>query len=250
MKEILIGASGFVGSTYLKINPNARVITREELYLDPHREVCEKLVIAAPSANKWFANKNPLEDKADVERLFHHIERKFEPARILLFSTIDVYGELSGVTEMSNENPSNSYGESRDFLAKTLSSFCPTTSIRLPGLFGPNLKKNLLYDIKHERRDFISNVNRNSTFQWIDVRKAIEMANTFYAEEMEKVNIVTEPISVVDIPISNWKWRNLLKEEGDCVSYNVRTEKNPNGYFFNKETVLESMCKWIADEKG
>lgn len=250
MREIIIGATGFVGSNYLKINSNARVVTREELFFDPKKEVCEKLVIAAPSANKWFANKNPLQDKADIERLFQHITRKFEPTRILLFSTIDVYGGLSGVTEKSKENPSNPYGQSRDFLAKSLSSFCPTTSIRLPGLFGPNLKKNLLFDIQHERREFISKVNRNSSYQWIDVRQAIGMANTFYAEGMEKVNIVTEPISVVDIPISNWQWRDLLKEEGDYVSYDVKTNRNPNGYFFEKEAVIESMRKWIADENS
>lgn len=248
MEEAILGASGFVGSNYLKLNPKTKVVRRNELNSNHRRISCQNLIIAAPSANKWSANLNPQKDRLEIESLLQSIKEKFLAERVLLFSTIDVYGNPNNVSESETEFPLNAYGENRLLFAQRLSETFQTTTIRLSGLYGPGLKKNLLHDILRKRTEFICNINPNSTFQWTHVLDALKLSRKFFDDNIEKVNIVAEPVKVSELEINTWPWQDLLSESQILSEYNVTTNYDATGYFYDKSSVLNSIYDWITSE--
>jgi nucleoside-diphosphate-sugar epimerase len=241
---MLVGATGFVGSNFLRLFPNTTPVPRERLYLETSKEHVDTLVVAAPSAEKWRANLEPEEDRAQVETLASAINSRFSTERIILFSSIDVYGPNSFVTEEAAPSPHDAYGENRAELARLLSLEHYVREIRLPGLFGPGLKKNLLFDIKHERLDQIAKVNRSSSYQFVEIEWAMRR---LFEPDMRKekvVNLVTEPFTVEELQAIA-PFRLPFSEEQPIVTYGVKTSLVKSGYFAAKDEILNSIGHWL-----
>ena len=96
--------------------------------------------------------------------------------RFVLISTIDVYGNVNAGGDESTleagREPSHAYGRHRLWFETRMREHFGTgcTVIRLPGLFGPFLKKNCLFDLCNRRCEMISKIAPNSWFQWYDIR--------------------------------------------------------------------------------
>ena len=77
---------------------------------------------------------------------------EIRPRRLVLISTVDVYQKPVGVDEETviRTEGLQAYGMDRLLLEKWVRSRFPDALIiRLPGLFGKNLKKNFIYDFIH-----------------------------------------------------------------------------------------------------
>jgi|AntAceMinimDraft_12_1070368.scaffolds.fasta_scaffold54875_2 hypothetical protein len=243
--DVLIGATGFVGQNYMWDSPATKPITREELNDSNRRVSCETLIIAAPSAEKWRANASPVEDLTATQRLVEKITQRFRPSRVLLFSTIDVYGTEFGANENSEPRPTTPYGENRNFFASQLqSTFLHTTLVRLPGLYGFGLKKNLLYDILNPRWEANDRFNPNSLFQWAEIRWAIRVAKTFLERDLRVRNIAVEPVSIADLPIDG-AWRQKIDPQMPLIKYGMRTVETATGFLLSEEEVLNSLRAWL-----
>ncbi len=144
----LVGYSGFVGSnlaSQFKFNKvyNSKNIDKA---FNTNPDV---LVYSGVRAEKFIANKNP---KADREHILNAIEniKRIKPKKLILISTIDVYGNATKVdenTDVSNEEI-EAYGMNRRHLETWVKENMKDYLIlRLPGLYGENLKKNFIYDM-------------------------------------------------------------------------------------------------------
>jgi hypothetical protein len=246
MTGCLIGSSGFVGSNYLALFPDVRNITREELYSDRGKIECESLVISAPTAEKWQVNKSPNQDRWACEELVKGILKNVLAKRVMLFSTIDIYGKDGFPTEKDEPTPSSPYGSNRLWFAREIeNSFEHTFVARLPGLFGTGLKKNVLFDILHGRAHLLGKVNPNSTFQWMEVKTAILHSRNFWESGEKVVNVVSEPLPVRDIPLPG-DWQKYMKSGNPEIHYNIRTTKSASGYFLSQAQVVDSIKEWLV----
>ena len=82
----------------------------------------------------------------NIENAFYNIQQ-IQPKKLVLISTIDVYKSPINVNEDTPiiSEDLQPYGANRYYLEqKVRDDFPETLIIRLPGLFGKNIKKNFL----------------------------------------------------------------------------------------------------------
>lgn len=149
--NVLVGYTGFVGSNLYREGNFQKVFNsvniNEAFGLQP-----ELLVYAGVRAEKYLANSNPLQDRENIENAFAQI-RKIRPEKLVLISTVDVYGKPFRVDEKSEIRcgQGGAYGANRYLLEQMVREEYPDALIiRLPGLYGENLKKNFIYDYMHK----------------------------------------------------------------------------------------------------
>lgn len=149
MKIVLVGHTGFVGSNICKQAGNKI----KGLYNSKNIETAYKtdpdiLIYAGLRAEKFLANAYPEKDKLLIEEAKKNI-KSINPKKLVLISTIDVFKEPINVSEESNIDLQGlqPYGYNRFQLELWVRENYPDALIvRLPALFGINLKKNFLYD--------------------------------------------------------------------------------------------------------
>lgn len=146
----LVGYTGFVGSNLYMSGAfdavyNSRNI--EEAYgTEP-----ELLVYAGMRAEKYLANNAPEKDMELVRQAEDNIA-KIKPGKLILISTIDVFKIPGNVDENSviDTEDLHAYGYDRYQLERWVrEQYKDALIIRLPGLFGKNIKKNFIYDYIH-----------------------------------------------------------------------------------------------------
>lgn len=147
MTTALVGYTGFVGSNIYaagKIDAAYNSKNIEEAY-----GTCPDLLIyAGLKAEKYLANNFPEKDMELIRQAEENII-KINPKKLVLISTIDVFKIPKNVDENSVIDTENlhPYGYNRYQLELWVRENYPDALIiRLPGLFGKNIKKNFIYD--------------------------------------------------------------------------------------------------------
>lgn len=146
--KILVGHTGFVGSNLAENNAfdlyfNSKNIS-EAFGLNP-----DVLVYSGVRAEKFLANKEPENDFKIILEAIENI-KKINPKQIVLISTVDVYPNPIAVDENSEIDLETvqPYGKNRLYLENWVASnFDDYLIVRLPGLFGKNIKKNFIFDL-------------------------------------------------------------------------------------------------------
>jgi hypothetical protein len=145
--KILVGHSGFVGSNLSKSfhfdnEYNSSNITKA------YGTNPDLLVYSGVKAEMFLANKFPDQDKLIIDNAILNI-KKINPRYLVLISTISVYDITANVDEDYNINNSEllPYGKNRYCLEEWVKeNFENHLIVRLPALYGNNLKKNFIYD--------------------------------------------------------------------------------------------------------
>lgn len=147
MTTALVGYTGFVGSNIYatgKIDAAYNSKNIEKAY-----GTCPDLLIyAGLKAEKYLANNSPEKDMELIRQAEENII-KINPKKLVLISTIDVFKIPKNVDENSVIDTENlhPYGYNRYQLELWVRENYPDALIiRLPGLFGKNIKKNFIYD--------------------------------------------------------------------------------------------------------
>jgi hypothetical protein len=146
----LVGYTGFVGSN---ITDSHRF---DALYNSKNIDAAfgtspDLLVYAGIPAEMFLANSNPAADFELIKNAAANI-RKIAPKRLVLISTIAVLDNPVGTDEdyAVNMEKLTAYGLHRYKLEQMAREIAPDCHIlRLPALFGKNIKKNFIYDIIH-----------------------------------------------------------------------------------------------------
>lgn len=143
----LVGYTGFVGSNLYEtgdINAVYNSKNIEEAYgTEP-----DLLIYAGIRAEKYLANNAPEKDMEVIKQAEENIAR-INPGKLVLISTIDVFRTPKNVDENSvvDTRDLHAYGYNRYQLEVWVrEKYQDALIVRLPGLFGKNIKKNFIYD--------------------------------------------------------------------------------------------------------
>ncbi|UVL12720.1 pyridine nucleotide transhydrogenase [Pseudomonas atacamensis] len=198
MSNSLIGFSGFVGSTLLKQH-SFTSLYRSTNIGEIDNQVFDTVVCAGAPAQKWIANREPQVDLQKIEELISHL-RTIKCKTFVLISTVDVFKSPLGVDEDSvvDESALHAYGLNRRLLEKFVEEhFSNHLIVRLPGLVGPGLRKNVIYDFLNDNNLHL--IDSRGVFQfypmvnlWFDIQLALKAG-------LNLVHLTAAPVGVADI---------------------------------------------------
>jgi dTDP-4-dehydrorhamnose reductase len=248
----LIGYTGFVGSNLRRLTTFDAEYNTQNI-ADIQKRSFGTLVCAAPQAKKWWANQNPDQDHALVKQLIAHLEQT-QVERFILISSIDVFPKVVGVNETfdcaSQEN--HAYGRNRLMLEQFVAAHFPVAHIvRLPGLFGPGLRKNVIFDlINHNQPE---KINPDSQFQWYDVTRLWADIQTVIQADLRLVMLATEPMATKEIQARFFPDVAIGAEAGEAIFYDVQTRHGAafggsDPYLLTQEQVLQNIGRFVATE--
>lgn len=240
----LVGSTGFVGSHLARSYEFAVKVHRSDV---PNLVGLgtDLLVCAGLPAEKWRANREPDADWANMAALAQ-VLATVRADRAVLISTIDVYQPAVGVDEHdpAHLDAAGAYGAHRAwFEAFFRSRFPESLIVRLPGLFAPDVRKNLVHDLMHGRADQFERVNPASTFQFFDVTRTWSIIERAWAEDITLLNVSSEPVTaqaVADL------FGVRLVADTDVVRYDMRSIHaaalgGQDGYLYPAESTLEGI---------
>lgn len=198
MPNALIGFSGFVGSTLLKQAP-FESLYRSTNICDIEGQSFDTVVCAGAPAQKWIANREPEADRQKIEGLVAYL-KTIQCKTFILISTVNVFKNSIGIDEETpvDESGLQAYGLHKRLLEKFVESYFPNRLIvRLPGLVGPGLRKNVIFDFLNENN--LHAIESRGIFQfypmaslWYDIQTALNAG-------LKLVHLTAEPISVADV---------------------------------------------------
>ena len=245
----LIGHTGFVGG-HLQTE-----ISFQEKYNRSNISKIQGLktdliICAGLPAEKWKANSDPDSDWLNMANLSHLIST-IEADRAILISTIDVYQPPREVTESSQPNliGTEAYGRNRAWFEMFFRAKFPNSLIvRLPGLFAPNLKKNLIFDLINKREDQYSNVDGESKFQFFDITQISKIIDIALEHQLLTLNIASEPLTAQEIADI---FKVQLSTGKNKLNYQMKSNHESlfggeNGYLFSKEQIIRGISELQA----
>jgi hypothetical protein len=243
-EKAIIGSTGFVGSNLIKnidfdFKFNSKNIN--EIINNSYKTI----ICSAPSATKWMINKNPEEDIENINKIFNLLKNTYFE-KIILLSSIDVYGydicqehdEYSIIDVNNNHN----YGINRLYFENLLlNNFDDVKIIRLPGLFGDGLKKNILFDLKNKNLEYLNeNINRNSSFQWYPINNLHEDLNKLNKTKI--TNIVTDEI--FNYEIEDMLGIKIFNEDSSVTNYKITSVFKNN--ILEKNFILNEIKNYLT----
>lgn len=249
----LIGYTGFVGGN-LVAKRQFDVLINSKNFESMRGAHYDRVVCAGISAVKWQANKDPAADWARIQPLMD-VLATVTADKFVLISTIDVYSVASHADESTDcHNPEHhAYGRHRlafeDFCRE---HFPNITIVRLPGLFGPGLKKNVVYDLLHD--NCLEMINTKSTFQFYDLRCLADDIERAEKAGLDLVNLFTEPVSVSEILEKFFPQAAVGAKPSPEAHYDMFTRyANLRGltgnYLYTHDEVMAQLADFIAQEK-
>lgn len=222
MNSALIGYTGFIGSNL------ARQFAFNECYntsniSDIRGREFDLVVCGGVSALKWRANQDPVQDLLRIDALLADL-RFVRAARMIVLSTVDVYPQHLGVDEAfdCHMGQNHAYGRNRLYFEDEVrAQFGDVTVLRISGVFGPGLKKNVIYDLLHD--NCLDRINPDSTFQYYNVAHLWHDIQRIEGKSLRLINMVTEPISTGKLVARFFPEKKIGQNPMPLANYDVRT---------------------------
>jgi len=222
MADALIGYSGFVGSTLLK-QRGFEARYRSTDIGEIEGRTFDTIVCAGAPAQKWLANRDPAGDRAKIDELIGHLSQ-VSCRTFILISTIDVFGNPLDVDENTevDETGLHAYGLNRRRLERFVEQQFPDHLIvRLPGLVGPGLRKNVIFDFLNNNN--LDAIDSRGVFQfypmvnlWPDILLARKAG-------VKLLHLTAEPVSVADIAAEGFNFTFEHPTANPAARYDMRS---------------------------
>lgn len=196
-KTALIGYTGFVGGNIVAQHQFDDVYNSQNI-ADIEGKEYDLVVSAANRAEMWRINQDPEGDLAEINEFIDHI-KKVSMKKLVLISTVGVYKTAVGVDEDTpiDTKDLTPYGKHRYYLEEFCRDNFNTTIVRLPGLFGDGLKKNVIFDLLNDNN--VEKIHKDGVYQyynlgriWSDIKVALD-------NDLALVNFATPPISTEQV---------------------------------------------------
>jgi len=253
MTSALIGYTGFVGSNILAQKKFSSLYNSKNINSISGKSF-DLVVCAGAPGVKWLANKEPRKDLASIKNLISNL-KKIKTKKFVLISTVDVYPSPINVYEDTpiNSKKNHSYGQHRYLLEQFVRrQFPKSIIIRLPGLFGINLKKNFIYDLIHHNA--LDLTHFDSKFQFYNLANIYHDIQTAAKHSLTLVNFATDPISVKEIAKKCFQIDFTNVTQNKPVSYDMKTKYakhfgSSNDYLYTKSTLLKEITQFAHQSK-
>ena len=252
--DALIGHTGFVGSTLLRQGWSAQALFNSTNIGEMRDGRFGTVVCAGVSAVKWKANQKPEADEAGIARLWDVLQT-ISADRLILISTIDVYPEPLGVTE-ADAPPDGSgqpYGRHRLALERRLAARFPHAQVvRLPGLFGTGLRKNLIFDLL--TGNMLDRISPNGVFQWYPMRRLADDLGRVGTSGIPLLNLAVEPVATSALATALFPGVAIGAADMPAARYDMRTLHpgvlgGAGCYHIDAATVMEELAAYVAQAR-
>lgn len=253
MRSALVGHTGFIGGNLARQHAFTHCYHSKTIASIHGREY-DLLVLSGVSAVKWWANQHAEEDRARIDSLLCDLA-KVHAARVIVISTVDVYPVSIGVDESfdCDAAANHAYGVNRRYFEKAVEAqFDNVQILRIGGVFGPGLKKNVIYDLLHG--NCLEKINPLSSFQYYNVG-GLWRDITQLGTEIRLANFVTEPLRTEDVRQRLFPQRVVGADAMPMASYDIRTLhsaafQGPPGYLRGAAQVMEELREFVEVEQG
>ena len=250
--DALVGHSGFVGTTLLRQRSFERHF-RSTNIREIDGQSFHTLVCAGAPAQKWIANGDPKADRQKIEGLISHL-KTVTCEMVVLISTVDVFKIPLGVDETTpiDEAGLRAYGLHRRLLEKFVARHFPHYLIvRLPGLVGPGLRKNAIFDLLNDNN--IDTIDSRGCFQfypmvnlWYDIETALDAG-------LNLVHLTAEPITVSELSQHGFGKRFEQVLGSSPAAYDMRTCHAAafgaeGGYQYNRRETFQAVRAYAQTE--
>jgi len=223
-KNIAVVGNGLIGKR-LQQFVNATHVFDSKTLLDVPLHEYHTVYVAAPSGNRIWASENPDADQASTGLLIRTL-LILKCQRIVLISTGD-----------TQVRPDIGYGQHRLELENAVRGrFSNHYVIRLPGLIGNDITKNILYDIKH-KTEWATKINTNTQQQWYPLDNLEQDIASILSDDKREVNLVSEPILNQDI-VDQFS-QLTAKTIGSSIKYDLRP------YKYTKEEIFDAISLYL-----
>lgn len=223
MFNSLIGYSGYVGGTLLK-QADFTSLYRSTNIGDIDNKTFDTVVCAGAPAQKWIANREPEADREKIEALIAHL-KTIQCKTFILISTVDVFKNPIGVDEDSlvDQSGLHAYGLHRRLLETFVEKHFPNHLIvRLPGLVGPGLRKNVIFDFLNDNN--LAAIDSRGVFQfypmvnlWYDIQAALNAG-------LKLVHLTSEPVRVGDVSLQGFGKSFTHTLANPAATYDLQTK--------------------------
>ncbi|MCB0790281.1 MAG: hypothetical protein KDB97_00835 [Flavobacteriales bacterium] len=248
LMDALIGHTGFVGGTLSQAHAFEACFNSRNI--DAARGGrFGLLVCAGVRAEKWIANRDEAADLRNIRALLD-VLTGVHAERAVLISTTDVYADTRGRTEndavdLEGNHP---YGRDRAIMEKEFQRIFPGAFVvRLPGLFGAGLKKNVVHDLIKDHE--VYKINTAGRHQYYDVGRLWDDLSRMMERDIHVLNICSPPIQVEDLcrEVFGVRYHHPAPNAAD---YDMRTVHDAewgrsDGYLYGLDEVLAAMKRFV-----
>ena len=251
-KTALIGYTGFVGSTLLKQRAFSELYRSTNIAEIRGKEY-DLVVAAAAPAKKWLANLEPFEDQKIIDGLISSL-REVKAKRFVLISTVDVFSNPVNVDESSGINCETlqPYGYNRRRLELFVKKqFKKSMVVRLPGLVGNGLRKNIIFDFVHNNQ--LEKIDFRNVFQFYPMANLWRDIEISLQHNLELIHLTSEPISVFEVAKEAFGLNFTQVLNAPLVNYDFRTKfhrlwDKSLPYQYSKFEALEAIKEYARSE--
>lgn len=218
----LIGGNGVIGKSLLS-NMCFDYVYNSSTIMEMSQHEFDLVVCAAPSGNRLAINKGEIDDHKDILQIKNVLDG-CKINRLVLISTVDV------VTD-----PDSTYGKNRLELENFVKSKFPCVILRLSTLIGKHIKKNMLFDLVHDR--YVDKIVPETTVQWCILDHLPDLIkNSPIGTQM---NVVSEPIKNQLVADRFFPTAQLLGKDTP-KNYDIKP------YIYDQEEIFFAMKEYIG----
>jgi nucleoside-diphosphate-sugar epimerase len=253
MRTALIGYTGFVGGNILEQHQFDDLYNSGNIKEIEGKEY-DLVVSAANRAEMWRINQEPEVDRAEIDDFISHLG-KATIKKLVLISTVGVYKDPNGANEDTpiDTNELLPYGLNRYYLEKYCQDKFDTTVLRLPGLFGKGLKKNVIYDLLNDNN--VDRIHAEGVYQYYNLANIWKDISVALENNLPLVNLATPPVATSEVAKTAFGITFSNRPEGvspahwDMHSKYSKLYGGPENYLYTKEEELAEIKLFVEKSR-
>ena len=183
-----------------------------------------RIICSGVNAVKWIANKEPEKDLSGIQSLLDVLKTVTADEAILI-STVDVFADPVDIDEDCNPYADaglHPYGRHRLIVETFFRDRFASLVIRLPGLFGAGLKKNIIFDFLHENN--LEQINSHAVYQFYNLDHIYRDIMRSRTAGLNLIHFATAPISVQSVALTAFGIEFENGDEHSAVRYDMQTK--------------------------
>jgi len=170
-------------------------------------------------------NNNSTDDSYNIETLI----------KVLTNSSIKKFVLISSIDAINF--PTTLYGSNRLKFENFVRGHMPTSHVvRLSSLVGKHIKKNMLYDLKHQV--YLGHINPTAKLQWYNLENLWNDIETVITSTVQTHNFVSEPIVNQEIITRFFPMHQV-------GSAKETTYRDIQPYWINKQHIFSAIEKYL-----
>jgi nucleoside-diphosphate-sugar epimerase len=252
MTSALIGHTGFVGGNLLRQRPFDACFNSSNIEQIAGQEF-DLVVCSGAPAEKWKANREPERDRENIDRLMNALGA-VKARKMILISSVDVFISPVDVDEDSPTPTAglHPYGLNRLRLEQFLADRFDAHVVRLAGLYGHGIKKNVIYDFLNDND--VHKIDSRGAFQFYGLDRLWSDLTLTMNAGLPLVHLPCEPVSVADVAREAFGIEFTNEVADTPARYDIRTKHaevfgGRSPYIENRTQELSAIAAFVARER-